>query len=437
MSFPAPLSVSPVNNNTNQDYGLRAYQRVTAQVMSVTDTTAVLEIDGQPVVAQLLSADQAAALSSQRTAQFLVTQLTDKAVTLKFLKDDSTPVTGPAIHGPDLATRLLEQSNLPVNVSSLMVARAMLKQHLPVTPESMDELLSALSTYGPWSDSEADLAAAMKSAGLPVSAQSLSLASRPPARMTDSLSRLTSALKQASTQGVPEETLQQLQSSLQELDGLFVKGDGENSAQQLKALVDALGRSLENLLLEQNQNPEAPISKNGLMSLVTLQRQLEQAGQHEAAHAIADFLNDMRQGQLMNSKPEALPSQGVWSEIGLALRQAEDKFSSARLRIAHEANDGRINPTSTRLILQVEVEPGETVEVDLSLAGKQLRTSVTAPDSAWCQQAEAELPSLAEALNELGYALKDTHFRVDRPRPFSRIQVAAGGAPLLTVNIEV
>ena len=73
MSFPGPIPISPINNTTDQDFGLRVYQRVTAQVLSVTGTTVVLEVDGHPVVAQLTSADQAATLSSQPTAQFIVT----------------------------------------------------------------------------------------------------------------------------------------------------------------------------------------------------------------------------------------------------------------------------------------------------------------------------------------------------------------------------
>ena len=60
-----------------------------------------------------------------------------------------------------------------------------------------------------------------------------------------------------------------------------------------------------------------------------------------------------------------------------------------------------------------------------------------APDPAWCDQAQSELPSLAEALNELGYSLKDFQVGVGDPQPFNRIQIASGNATLMTVNIEV
>ena len=64
MSFPGPLAVSPIHAPANQDLGLRPFQRVTAQVLNVTGTTAILAIEGYPVVVQLTSADQATALLS-------------------------------------------------------------------------------------------------------------------------------------------------------------------------------------------------------------------------------------------------------------------------------------------------------------------------------------------------------------------------------------
>lgn len=442
MSFPAPLPVSPVGNNTNQDPGLRAYQRVTAQVLSVTGTTVILEVDGHAIVAQLTSADQASALAAQRTAQFLVTQQTEQVITLKFIRNDQAePAPGPVSGGVDLAARLLEQNNLPATVSTLMAARSMLKQHLPVTAETLDELLGALSAGGTWDETKADLAAVMKSAGLPVTAQSLALASRPPVQTAEALSRLLASLKQARSQGLTEEALQLLQSSLRGLDALVIQGDGESSglAGQLQAAVKLLGRSLESLLLDQIQNPASAIHGNDLLSLAALQHTLERCGAHEAARAIAEFLDDMRLNQFMNAKPESPPRLGEWSELGFALQKTHDVFTTARLRIAREADErgSRINPACTRLILQVELRPGEAVEVDLSLAGRQVRTSVTAPDPDWCKQAENELSTLAEALSELGYVLKDAHVDVGAPQPFSRIQAAPGGVPLMTVNIEV
>ena len=137
MSFPGPISISPINNTIDQNIGLRISQRVTAQIVSVTGTTAILEVDGHPVVAQLTSTDQAATLASQPSAQFIVTQLTDRSITLKLIKNEQAQpvIVGIVANGPELAERMLESNNLPTTATNLTLTRALIKQQLPVTPE--------------------------------------------------------------------------------------------------------------------------------------------------------------------------------------------------------------------------------------------------------------------------------------------------------------
>ncbi len=445
MSFSGPLPVSPITPTSGQDIGIRAFQRVTAQILSVTGSTAILSIEGHPVVAQLTSTDQAAALLSQPTAQFIVTQLTDQTITLKFIKNEQAQTPGTIFAGPELAVRLLEQNNIPMTTSNLMMARSVLKQHLPVTSRLLNELLDALSEYGSWGEADAELAAAMKAAGLPVTAQSLKLASRQAAQTGEGLSNLIATLSRLAQQDLPAEVLKQINQNLQILNTVVLKGDGETSqlAEQLKASVELLGRSLENILLEQSQNPNALSPEKSLATLVKLQQTLEQFGQKESAKIINEFLADILQNQFMNVKPDPVPGSGTWSEIGFmmqsAQQKADEKFSPARLRIAHEskADSDKINPAYTRLIIQVDLEPGKTVEVDLSLVGKQIRTSVLAPDPLWCNKAQSELPSLEEALQVLGFSLKDIQIGVGDPQPFGGVAMAMGNANLMTVNIEV
>lgn len=441
MSFPGPISISPINNTIDQNIGLRISQRVTAQIVSVTGTTAILEVDGHPVVAQLTSADQAATLASQPSAQFIVTQLTDRSVTLKFIKNEQAHpvIVGIVANGPELAERMLESNNLPTTATNLTLTRALIKQQLPVTPELLSELKNALSEYGNLSEADADLAAAMKSAGLPVTAQSLALAARQPAQTAQALSKLMNTLAQAASQEIPEELLQQLTTNLQTLRSLILTADGNSSqlADQLKAAVEAFGQSLENALLKQIQKSEKHISEKNLTSLMKLMQTLEQTDKQDAAHEVNEFLKDIHREQLMNVKPD--PSRGYdeWAEIGFMIQsrqqQTEEKFSPARLRIAREPKEN----ANTRLILQVDIEPNETVEVDLALAGKQVKTLVKSTDPAWCEQAQNELPSLTDALNELGYTLKDFQVDVETPQPFSRLQHGTGNINLMTVNIEI
>jgi len=226
---------------------------------------------------------------------------------------------------------------------------------------------------------------------------------------------------------------------------MVLKGDGETSqlAEQLKASAELLGRSLESILLAQSQNPKGLFPEKSLVTLVRLQQMLEQFGQKESARAINEFLADILQNQFMNVKPDPVPGRGVWSEIGFmiqsAQQKADEKFSSARLRIAHEskADSDKINPAYTRLIIQVDLEPGKTIEVDLSLVGKQIRTSVMAPDPLWCDKAQGEIPSLVEALQTLGFELKDVQIGMGDPQPSDEISTAFGSTNLMTINIEV
>ncbi|MEI6291554.1 MAG: hypothetical protein WCP19_14080, partial [Chloroflexota bacterium] len=152
MAIPGLNSVSPLNPLNGPELVLRPFQRVTAQVLSVTATTAVLSIDGYPIVAQLSTADQATALLAQRSAQFVITQLNNQTMTLKFIRTDQAPMnfTGYQIPGAELATRILDQNGIVVTESNLMLARSALQQHLPITPDLLNELMGVLAELGSW-----------------------------------------------------------------------------------------------------------------------------------------------------------------------------------------------------------------------------------------------------------------------------------------------
>ncbi|MGZ9164352.1 MAG: hypothetical protein ACXW4U_04170, partial [Anaerolineales bacterium] len=366
MNVSGPLSISAINASQQHELDLRPFQRVTAQVLAVTGTTALLTIEGYPIVAQLASSDQAVTLVPQQTAQFIVTQRTGEKITLKVLKDDQPQksLAKSISYGPELAVRLLEGHDIPITANHLMIARAVLGKHLPFTPQLLNELLGTLSVYGSWGSREAELVAALKAGGLPVSAESLALASRQAAQIGDSLARLITRLTDMTGQDLPEALLEQINLNLQVLNAAVLKGGGEPSqiAEQIKAAVELMGRSLENILLEQSRNPNGT-RENNLLSLVQLQQVLEQAGKNELAEMIRAFLKDLQADQFLNAKPDPIPGQGKWSEVGFAIKSerqnAHEEFSSARLRVAHESNNdsSKINPAYTRLILQIDVNP--------------------------------------------------------------------------------
>jgi len=429
MSLPGPQAVSQLQAPNLPDLGLRPFQRVTAQILAVTETTATISIEGYPIIAQLTSAEQAAALFNQPTAQFVITKLTNTAMTLKLVKNESHQAaqTTPQQASLELAARLLAQSQLPVTENNLSLARAVLRQQLPVTPGLLNELLNALNGAGAWGAAEADLAAALKAAGLPVSAASLALAARQTAPTGEALRQLIASL-QAAGRNLPPELLKQLDQNAQLLNDLILRWDESPArlTEQLKTAVKLLGQSAENLLLEQ----AGKLPEKSLISLLHMQQALEQAGDQETARRIEKFLGDLRQQQFIHS--------ALGQEISLPLRDRSENFTEARLRIARnpESDAEKPNSTLTRLLLQVDLPAGETVEVDLALSGKQIRSKVIAPDPDWCEQAETELPTLIAALQTLGYTLKETRIEVGEPKPFENLPVASSDLPLLTVDIE-
>ena len=85
----------------------------------------------------------------------------------------------------------------------------------------------------------------------------------------------------------------------------------------------------------------------------------------------------------------------------------------------------------------MDINADESVEVDLSIMGKQIRASITAPHSAWCQEAEHELPSLGQALQDLGFTLKEAAVFIGEPSPPNGLKVATDAPPIMAVDIEI
>ena len=437
MELSGVQALSSINSLSKPEVGLRPFQRVTAQVLDVTGTTALLSIDGIPIVAQLTSSEQAATLLSQQTVQFIVTQLTNQKVTLKILKNDSTQTPINSIPpAPELAARLLEQNNIPITVNHLMMARSILKQHLPITDELLNEIMEALSGYGVWGSREAEAAVALKAAGLPVSAESISLASRQSTKISESIPELIRWLNNLASPDLPAEVLKQLELNMWLLNGMVLNGDEEPSrlAEQLRTVLSTLGRSLENILLQGSQNPDSNSSEIGLLSLARLQKILTHSGKNEAAESVGKFLEDIRSIQLFSTKSE-------WAQVAFSIQNAkiDREFSTARLRVARDtkSNTKQIDPSSTRIILQVDVNPSETIEVDLDIIGNQIRTLVTSPNPAWCQQAQSEMPSLEESLQGLGFTLKDSKVCTGQVQPTGAQSTASDNESLMAVDIEV
>ena len=449
MNIPGPISIAPVDPALRHEMVLRPFQRITAEVMQVTATQAILSVDGFPVVAQLTSPDQAAALRDQRLAQFVVSQLDGQTIVLKFLRPAETmaQTAFPETVRSDLATRLLTQMGQPVTSENLVLARAALNQRLSVTPDLFKELTSALSVLPNWGAAEADMAAAIKAAGLPLTPGSIQLAARPGEQVGDGMARLTVLLQQAAQEpGLPEPLRQVLQQGLLLLDDAAVDWNQapEQIAGRLKTAVEFLGRSFEHILKEQVQGGSPFWPDKTLVQMARLQDVFRENDRPELANAVGRFIDDARQTQLLNVRGEQLPGKGSWTEMGLMLRVPDHgpdpDYFPARLRVAHRSGPqkGNIDPAFTRLVIQVDLEAGQTMQVDLTLVGKQIRAAVTTPNPELCARAQEEVPVLQGGLEKLGYALNDAQVGVGLPPPFESLETHRGsGDVLLTVDMEV
>jgi hypothetical protein len=438
-----PVSLSPV-----QELNLHPYQRLTAEVLQVSPAQAVLSINGYPVIAKLSSPQQAAELLTLKSARFIVTQMSDETIVLKLLRPGQSPDLSESLIVPvkDLATRLLEQNGMQTNLSNLMMTRAVLNQRLPVTQGLLNEVSDVLSEFGVWGQTEADLAAAIKAAGLPLSAGSMTLAGRSGVQLGESLGDLIQALQTAGSKAdLPQEVKQMIQSSLETLQAVIPDwGAPVNQlADSVQSYVKLLGRSVENMLQEGIQNHTSLSADKNLLSLAHLQQALSKNGETDLSKSVGRFLDDVRQNLLMNVKPDPVPGRGEWTVVGIMLKSpeaADDKENIlARLRVSRQSSQKKgISPDYTHIVIQVDLSESTSMQVDLSLAGHQARANVIAPDPASSNRARDELPGLEEGLQKLGYLLKETQVDIGIPPAFENVTTPAATKTLLTaVDLEV
>ena len=146
MNIQAPLPVSQTPSTAQPEGGLRLFQRVTAEILQINGTQAVISIDGHPIVARLVSQQEAAQLAGKKVAQFIVTAMDQEAITLKIFNPPLSSAAGSGVGLPvqEMALRILQEYGLPVRPELLLLARAALAQHLEVNPENLQKMLAAL-----------------------------------------------------------------------------------------------------------------------------------------------------------------------------------------------------------------------------------------------------------------------------------------------------
>lgn len=419
-----------------------------AEVLNVTATQAILSVEGVTVVARLTSPEQAAALKDQRMARFIVTQANENAINLKLIQSNqSSPSSETAGLRQDLVGRFLAELNLAANSKNLTLTQAMLNQRLPLTLELFNELNIVLSQFSDWGADLASLAAQIKSAGLPLTPDSLALAARN-GQGVQTFENLLSLMKETlGRDNLPEGFRALLETAIKLFSESWANLEmpEPDLAKSLENQVQMNGRSLENILAELGNEKMALWPEKSLAVLARLYNLAKNTGDRELAKELSNYLDQVRQSQFWNARPDRPLNQVVeeWLKVPLYVQITRDngevKGEDAHLRILRETQNAEkpIDSTNTRLMIEMETAPGQVVRVCLSLTGKQAWTDIEVANEDLLEYANLELPELEDGIQNLGYALMQNNLRVSNP------EIQTGTHPLrdhgivtLTINME-
>lgn len=426
MSFPGPFPISQVRQIAPQDLPFRLHERVTAQVMQVTGTQAVLEINGYPVVARLTSKEQASELLSRRSADFIISQLSPEQITLKFINPSNHAEGKPIqVQFKDLAVDLARNLGLQGTDQETTLIRLALSEHLPITREMVEQLLDIVNSSGIDADSGIRLAVKFRAAGIPVTASSLQMADQfSELELRNAFNDLIQALSDIlSTQEKDTSINARVRSTLAQLNSLIpdLSSGSEIIKARLHEQFKLIGKSYEKLLDEQLKGtPGSGQDAFDLFDLAQLAKELRSAGETKAADSLVRFLEQVRQGQFWNIKADGLPVKGSWNEVNFIVQwpvNGQSQNAGVKIKVSFRQEEQRsfIDPGFTNLVLQVDLEPEKEVVFNLSIFHDKVNAEISSPDPEVMGLFKGSLTEFKELLHHLGYSVVQTSVGVKKP----------------------
>ena len=417
MNVSGPPPITNVPRPEDNQVVFRLNQRISAEVLQVAGDRVVLSVNGVQIVARLTTPDQAAALVDQKTAHFIVRDVSDQILGLQLQPQPAaTPSTAPT-PASDLAVRLLNAFDMPVDQANLLLA----KPHQQVEGRLATPV---------WGQTEAQAAAALRQANLPISAGSIALAMGEWLPVVHSLSRLRSTLVELARSNPSDRLGALIRQTLNSLDSLGVDWGAptDRLAESLRVAVRNFGRSIERQLAELlHQGSSLPehisSSDSFLLILAQLRRELAYSGRNPLLEEIDRFLDEMRFRLLTNANLETEPYKEHWLklDIPLALPSPDghnpQEMRTSNLRIAYRAEEDqqRIDPLKSRLVIQVDIDAEDSMQIDLSIFENQIGAWINSSSHNLEEIARASMPELKTGLEKLGYHLKITRWSVDQP----------------------
>jgi hypothetical protein len=425
LTIPGPPPITPVQRSEESNLFLRVNQKVAGEVLQVANDQVILSIQGVQVVAKLTTPDQMAELIDRRFAQFIVKEFNPTTVLLQLVEPDAGGANpAPAAVLPQQEAEflggLLKQIGINPDAGSKLIAEQLIRQGLPVSPENIQELQTALQSLGKWTETDVQQAVQLKSYGIPLTPETIQLMSKGPAEVTQTLNSLVKQLETLSQQGsLPAPVKEQVNTAIRILSQGILQGDqpAPRLIEGLKNSITLLGKTIEHELLQSAIKPGTELEQ-GLMALSRLRSELSSRGYASIAGDI-DRLNDyLRLVHLPNAEPNDPKIQNQWFRMEIPVHfpaqpgTQADESHPAHIRVAREQNkDGgsSVDPRYTRMVIQVDLGLNQTIEVDLSVVNRQVGLAITTSDDSVKMAAMDELDGLKGDLDQLGYTTRFSH----------------------------
>jgi len=419
---PIQSNLPPIQERADQF--LKVNQRIAGEIISVSNENVVLAVNGVQIVAKMTSFEQLALLLERRYANFVVKDIANNQVTLQLVTPALNSTNQKTITNNSIGMALLEQFGLPVDDTNLTIIQAALNRGLKITPELVNEMRQVLETSVGWTQNDAQLAAAIKSAGLPLTEGSLNLAQSAAKDITSNFLTLISQMNEALTRpGLAPEVQQMIRATLNSLQNSLIQSGASKEIieQNLLTSIKGFGSSLENelgkLIEQSGKNSQTSEMTGILFNLASLKHEIANSNLGRLSFAIDRFIEGMRWTHFVNADPEQPVSKGQWTQLDLpvsfgfnSLNHVQpDSVHNLQIRVAHQEDEetgSKINPDYTRLVIQVDLDEDDMIKVDLSIVSHMIGAEITATNNDICTKASEELDELKIGLTNLGYTLK-------------------------------
>jgi hypothetical protein len=409
--------VQPGARPIDQPLQLHLNQKVTAEILNVNGEQIDMVIQGVRVIGRLQTNDQSAMLEDRRTAQFIIRGAIDGVLQLQLVKPNETALaTQPSSALAILAQNLLIMNNLEVTDQNLMLGKALLNHGLPVNSQLMEELTNVLGGLNNWGQQEADMAAALKAGGMPLTQNTLALAMQTMPTLAEGVSRLQNQLTQLARGQAGGEIARLAEQALKLLQSSTIDWSKPlpRLLEDLKQAISIWGKSLESELAQQVENGSIK-GNEGWLALAQLRRALDNNGYRNAVRSIDQFMEGVRQMQFLNTARPVENGNPPWLLVNLPVAAhilgqpaAQETFFPASLRIAYrtEGKVKRIDAENTRLVLTVDLMGGEYLTADLSFIGKRVGAWLTVSSNELKEKTVESLPDLETRLEQMGLRLQ-------------------------------